>query len=256
VPRPRSDYSVIAGYYDRFRSASPAAHGFWLGHLIRLGQMSSSSRVLDLGCGTGRLAIPLSRHLGAAVWAFDRSEAMLGQAIGKEGSQRVAWAAGDAQAVPCPADTFDCVFLAMVVHHVENRPLALASVYRALRPGGRLVIWTASHRQIRRFFLGPFFPSLIPIDLDRFPPIGSLMSEARAAGFVHVSRQSVVKRERANAQDLLERVRNRYISTLSLIPEREFAAGVEAFSGHVASLPDDRIRRAYRYTFVTGCKAA
>ena len=169
--------------------------------IIHLGQLAADSPVLDLGCGTGRFAIPLRQTVGAPVYALDRAGDMIGQAVRKEGSQDVRWTVGDAQALPYAPGSFAGVFLALVIPHLEDRPRPLAAIHQALEPGGRLVIWTASQRQISEFFLGPFFPSLVPIDLARFPPIETLLAEMRAAGFVQLHRQAVVKRETIKAAD-------------------------------------------------------
>jgi SAM-dependent methyltransferase len=249
-----SDYSEIAGYYDRFRTPSPPAQRFWLAQIVRWAAIRPGSAVLDLGCGTGRFAIPLTQALGAQVFALDREAAMIRQAIKKDGSGGVHWTVGDAHALPYAPLSFDAVFMAMVIHHVDDRPRALASVLRVLRPGGRLAIWTTSPRQIRGFLLGPFFPSLVPIDLERFPAVEAVMLQLRAAGFTQVQRRAVVKRETVAAADLLERVRNRYISTLSLIPQDEFAAGIESLAKYLAGLPGGRVTRTYRYTFISGAK--
>lgn len=250
----KTDYDAIATYYDRYRTMTPAALRFWLKRLVSFGCIAPDMPVLDLGCGTGRFAIPMRQQVGARVYALDRSPEMIRQALGKDGSSDVWWAVGDAYALPYADDAFACVFMILVVHHLEDRPRALAEVLRVLRPGGLLVIWTASHPQIRRFFLGPFFPSLTSIDLARFPDIKGLMAQMRTLGFTRVRRRAVTRRETVSATEILDRVRHRYISTLSLIPEEEFAAGVEAFSRYLAALPGRRLTRAYRYTFVTGEK--
>jgi len=196
----------------------------------------------------------MKQQVGALVYALDRSPEMIRQALTKEGGLDVHWTVGDAHALPYAANAFACVFMALVVHHLEDRPRALAEILRVLQPGGHLVIWTASHPQIRRFFLGPFFPSLTAIDLARFPGIEELMAQMKATGFTQVHRRAVTRRETVPAAEILNRVRHRYISTLSLIPEEEFTAGVEAFSRYLDALPGHRLTRAYRYTFVTGEK--
>lgn len=250
----KTDYAAIAAYYDRYRAMTPAALRFWLKRLISFGHIAPGMPVLDLGCGTGRFAIPMRQQVGARVYALDRSPEMIKQALGKEGGPDVWWTAGDAYALPYADNAFACVLMILVMHHLEDRPKALAEVLRVLRPGGLLVVWTASHPQIRRFFLGPFFPSLTSIDLARFPDIKELMAQMRTLGFIRVRRQAITRRETVSATEILDRVRHRYISTLSLIPEEEFTAGVEAFSRYLATLPGQRLTRAYRYTFVMGEK--
>jgi len=254
----KSDYSVIAHTYDRYRSFAPRTLQFWLNHIVNLAAISPGLPVLDLGCGTGRLAIPLANGVRARVYGLDLEPAMIAQAVTKEGSGAVGWAVGDATSLPFRQGSFGAVIMALVIHHMQpnDRPYALASILRSLAPGGRLVIWTSSHQQIRRFPLAGFFPSLVPIDLERFPPLSALMAEMREAGFVHVQRRAVVKQETVDKHEFLEKVRNRYISTLRLIGEDELAAGIRSMSEHLSALPGSKVVRAYRYTFVTGQRSA
>lgn len=247
----RSDYEAIAAYYDRYRAFAPGELRFWLGRLVALGGIEHGQAVLDLGCGTGRFAIPLANGLGAQVVGLDRAAGMISQAAGKEGSGAVRWAVGDAQALPFAAAAFNAVVMSLVIHHVDDRPRALACIHRALGPGGRLVIWTSSHRQIRQFILGRYFPSLVSIDLQRFPAVPLLLAELDAAGFSGIRRLAVRRRESVEKRGFVERVRNRYISTLSLISDAELEAGVRALETDLASVPGDRFARTYRYTFVT-----
>lgn len=250
----KSDYEAISAYYDRYRSFGAAELRFWLGRLAAGGRIAAGNAVLDLGCGTGRFAIPMANRLGAGVVGLDRAAGMVAQALQKEGSGEVGWAVGDAHALPLADRSFDTVVLSLVIHHVVDRPMALASVLRSLRPGGRLVIWTSSHRQIRRFLLARYFPSLIVIDLARFPAIPRLLAELRQAGFHEVRRYAVRRREIVDKRAFVDKVRNRYISTLSLIPDEELSAGISLLEADLAEIPGERFERWYRYTFVTASR--
>jgi SAM-dependent methyltransferase len=97
------------------------------------------ARVLDLGCGTGRLAIRLAAA-GHLVTGIDPSPASLSAAHRKPGAARVTWTLGTASAAPQAA--FDIV---LMTGHVAQFLIAeqewtdtLEAVWRALVPGGRL----------------------------------------------------------------------------------------------------------------------
>jgi SAM-dependent methyltransferase len=98
-----------------------------------------AARVLDLGCGTGRLTIALAAA-GHRVTGIDPSAASLAAARAKRGADRVTWIQGTAEAAP--ADAFD---VAILTGHVAQFLLAedvwadaLAALRRALVPGGTL----------------------------------------------------------------------------------------------------------------------
>ncbi|HEY7500158.1 MAG TPA: methyltransferase domain-containing protein [Vicinamibacterales bacterium] len=111
-----------------------------------------NERILDLGCGTGRLTAELFAVIrDGLVVAADRSEAMIREAsaqdFGRRGphpihsdrlSPRVQFVRADALHLPF-VDTFDAVLSTATFHWILDHDLLFASVYRALVPGGRLV---------------------------------------------------------------------------------------------------------------------
>ena len=97
-------------------------------------------RVLDLGCGSGRLSLHLA-HLGYEVIAVDSSAEMLAIARGKADSERVAWVQGDVFALPVIPNTFDVIVALRLAFHFKNlRSLLAAST--AAKPGGTVVFDT------------------------------------------------------------------------------------------------------------------
>jgi trans-aconitate methyltransferase len=92
-------------------------------------------RILDLGCGTGRLTAEIAERPGNPVVGLDVSAAMLAQAR-KTAPLRLVQA--DGAALPfVPA--FDAVFSAATFHWIADHDRLFASVFSVLRPGGRLV---------------------------------------------------------------------------------------------------------------------
>jgi SAM-dependent methyltransferase len=105
---------------------------------VALAGGAPGTRVLDLGCGTGRLAVGLAAA-GHVVTGIDPSEAALAAARTRAGADRVTWIHGTAESAP--ADAFD---LALMTGHVSQFLLAgawgkaLGALRRALVPHGRL----------------------------------------------------------------------------------------------------------------------
>ena len=217
----RPDFGLVAEAYDRLR---PADANWWelFETLVAEGNLLGR-RVLDVGCGTGRFAAALSER-GAKVWGVDPSSEMLAQARATAGAG-VGFKQAAAEDLPFKDAWFERALLVLVVHLVD-RPRALAEVARVLVPGGRAVVATFADEHFDAFWLTRLFPSLAAIDRSRFPLPDVLAAELREAGFGAVRERRLTQRTRVERADALERIRGRYISTLQLIPEDEFAIGL------------------------------
>jgi SAM-dependent methyltransferase len=124
-------------------------------------------RILDLGCGTGRLTAELMAAMGEGhVVAFDRSESMLTEAAAQDvweyrGPHRIQdghdgrahylvhFVRGDGTHLPF-VDVFDAVFSTATFHWILDHDALFASIYRALVPGGRLVAQCGGGPNLKR----------------------------------------------------------------------------------------------------------
>jgi trans-aconitate 2-methyltransferase len=97
----------------------------------------AGERVLDLGCGTGRLTADIAARTGTLVVGADRSPAMVEQARVRR-APHTAFVLADGVALPF-AGMFDAVFSAATFHWIEDHERLFRAVRQALRPGGRLV---------------------------------------------------------------------------------------------------------------------
>jgi SAM-dependent methyltransferase len=102
-------------------------------------------RILDLGCGTGTLAIAISRAApGAAVVGIDADDSTLARARAKQARSgtSVQWQRGLAQELPFRDGAFDAVVSSLFFHHLlrPDKRAALAEIARVIRPNGRLLI--------------------------------------------------------------------------------------------------------------------
>jgi ubiquinone/menaquinone biosynthesis C-methylase UbiE len=211
------DYGRVAAVYDRLR---PQDEGWWeLFELLVAAGDFQGRRVLDVGCGTGRWSEALAER-GSRVWGVDESPEMVELARKRGVNAKLA----SAEALPFKEAWFERALLVLVVH-VLDRPRAFAELHRVLADDGRIAIATFARAQFDSYYLSPYFPSLAQIDRERFPTPEALEEELGAAGFssrtIPVHQRTTISREWA-----LERIRGRFISTLLLIGDEEFAEGL------------------------------
>lgn len=111
--------------------------------LLRQARLRPGESVLDLGCGTGTLALGAAALVGeqGRVIGIDASEQMLNRARRKQAGARVQFLRGTVEALPFASGTCDVVFSTLMLHHLPSsaREACLQEARRVLRPGGRLV---------------------------------------------------------------------------------------------------------------------
>ena len=135
-PYVRDLFCTIARRYDLItRLLSYGADQRWKQRLIVAARVSRGSRVLDLACGTGDLAL-LARARGGNVVALDFAEPMIDLARRKSGARDIAWVVGDMGALPIASDRVDVVTTGYGLRNVPDLAVAIAEMHRVLRPGG------------------------------------------------------------------------------------------------------------------------
>lgn len=236
------DYSRRAADYDQVRADETTDREFWLRGLIEVGGLKNRERVLDVGAGTGRFAKLLCET--NPVVALDPEWAMLKIARTKGPFECVR---GDGRRLPFRADTFDLAMIVMVLHHFGDNANALREIARVAH---RVVVATSDMATRRLGILEEAFPSLLGIDRKRFPPISAIVRALKAAGF-----QDPIVEERAyvrtlTAEQQLERVRHRYLSTFDLLPPGEYERGLRFLEAEMPRRHGDRFEIAAHFTFL------
>jgi len=248
---PKTDYSEIAKYYDKVR---PSPADILLSKIIEYGKIDAGHTVLDVGCGTGRFSLSISVIKNLMFCALEPSIEMLRQAVVKEKSKRILWVRGDGQQLPFQDSLFDCVYMTAVIHHIENREIALREIYRVSKKGGKCVIMTFSHSRIKKHITRDF-PGVVAIDLKRIPSVPSIKKMMAMIGFRDVHYHAVQLDEGyISTDEYLRRVRNKYMSTLTLLSEDDFQRGFKIFKERVKGKYGGKIRRVSWFVFIEGQK--
>jgi ubiquinone/menaquinone biosynthesis C-methylase UbiE len=246
---PKTDYSKVAEYYDKVK----AELGGLLSKIIEYGRIDSKTVVLDVGCGTGRFSANLSNLTNCWLFGLELSPEMLRKAAAKDTVRRVTWVRGDGHRLPFLSQAFDCVYMTFVMHHLEDKELALREIHRVLKKKGRCVVVTISHSQIRRDVLNDF-PGVTAIDLKRFPSVPSIERKMLQTSFRDVHYHVSKRLEQTPVDKYLERVRNKYASTLTLFSEEEFQRRFRVFQQRVQRKYGGRLERLVEFIFVVAEK--
>jgi SAM-dependent methyltransferase len=229
-------FDTKAARYDELR---PLDEAWWAAYdaIVRLGDIRGRG-VLEIGCGTGRLAAALAEREQARVWAVDPSTEMVARAKAFGVNARVA----RAEALPFKAAWFERAVARMVVHLLD-RPRAFAELARVLAPSGRVVVATADPTAASESWFLPFFPSAPEIERARFPTAEGLRAELAAAGFESVASERFENEKTISRARALEVLRHKAYSTFDLLSPDEYTAGLARAE---AELPD-AIEYTYRW---------
>jgi len=130
--------------------------------MIELAGLASGDAVLDIGCGTGTLAIAAKRKVGptGAVSGVDASPAMVTRATRKSARARldVTFTNAVVEALPFPNARFDAVLSTLMLHHLPRpvRRQCFSEIRRVLNPRGRLLVVDFGRPQSKHGILAHF----------------------------------------------------------------------------------------------------
>lgn len=177
--------------------------------------------LLEIGCGTGRYAEGLKKR-GHDIIGIDISFDQL-KCVDK--SVRVYCASSSN--LPFYEETFGgCLAIFMLQQLMEKeREKTLREVYRVLNNEGIFIIKTSSHDDIKKQPFLEFFPSILAIDIKRYPDIPLLTNQLKTNGFKILKIKSNIFVHTLKTADLLFSVKNKNISPLYLISKSEFEIG-------------------------------
>ncbi|TLM79078.1 bifunctional demethylmenaquinone methyltransferase/2-methoxy-6-polyprenyl-1,4-benzoquinol methylase UbiE [Microbulbifer harenosus] len=176
-------HSVAARYDVMNDLMSGGIHRLWKRFTIELSAARPGQTILDIAGGTGDLTARFSRIVGPTgkVVLADINASML--KVGRDRlldrgiAGNVETVQADAQYLPFPDNTFDCITIAFGLRNVTDKDLALRSMLRVLKPGGRLLVLEFSKPQSKllekvydqySFRLLPFMGKLVADDADSY----------------------------------------------------------------------------------------
>jgi demethylmenaquinone methyltransferase/2-methoxy-6-polyprenyl-1,4-benzoquinol methylase len=159
--RVRSVFASVASKYDVMNDLmSFGVHRLWKQFTLSLTGLRPGQRALDVAGGTGDLALGMLRQVGkgGSVVLSDINPKMLER--GRDRLLDSGWAGNveclvaDAERLPFDDNSFDCVTIGFGLRNVTDKPAALNSMLRVLKPGGQMLVLEFSH---------PVAPGLKPL---------------------------------------------------------------------------------------------
>jgi demethylmenaquinone methyltransferase/2-methoxy-6-polyprenyl-1,4-benzoquinol methylase len=181
--RVRAVFESVAGKYDLMNDLmSGGMHRLWKRFALSQTHLRAGQRALDVAGGTGDLSAGMAKQVGdqGLVVLTDINPAMLANGrdrmLDKGVVRNLTCSLANAECLPFKSNSFDCVTIAFGLRNVTDKPAALRSMLRVLKPGGQLLVLEFSH---------PVAPGLKPIyDAYSFavlPKLGQLVANDAAS---------------------------------------------------------------------------
>ncbi len=182
--RVREVFDSVADKYDVMNDVmSLGVHRLWKRFTVDMVAPRNGEQILDLAGGSGDLALLMAKRVGddGHVVLSDINAEMLRQGRARMVDagvvRRVSCAQINAESLPFPDNSLDCITIGFGLRNVTDKDKALASMYRALKPGGRLLVLEFSKMQVPglsrlydeySFKLMPVMGKLIANDEDSY----------------------------------------------------------------------------------------
>ena len=243
--RETSDFSPVAARYDATRDLPPALLNAAYDRFALAGLLPRGARILDAGCGTGQISLPLAAR-GHAVEGYDVSPDMVRLAQAKAApGWRAVYRTADVRGLPVADAGFDVVIASKLFQHVPDWPAAIRELLRALKPGGAFIHLAergAFSNPVRRYFAamadGMGFT-------DRFPGMqrrGDLVDRLAASGAVavEVDLADLAWRKTVRYGDAWDQLRERLFAEFWCLPDAAYEQILADTADWIEAQPDGR----------------
>jgi SAM-dependent methyltransferase len=131
-------FDRAATYYDNTRGFPPGIDQDATATIVRAGQLTANSRILEFGVGTGRIALPLAKHVDS-IYGLDLSRPMMLRLHEKQSDEPIYLAQGNATRLPYPDHTFDAAVGVHILHLIPNWQGVITELIRVLKPGAPFI---------------------------------------------------------------------------------------------------------------------
>jgi SAM-dependent methyltransferase len=229
-------FDRAAGYYDETRGFPPGEEEAVATLISRAGRLTRTSKVVEIGVGTGRIALPLATHVGA-YYGVDISRPMMARLRAKQSGERVYLVEADAAQLPFTSHVFNAAVAVHVFHLIPDWQGVLRELARVLRPDAPLLHCWGEPDSVFRSLWDSWRQALpaaqtedIGVRWEKNPTV-LLEHGWRPSGEDHVHVYTYQQTPTA----FLERLQNRIWSQTWRLSDAELVQGVEAVKATIAA---------------------
>lgn len=122
-------------YYDQTRGFPDGVAAEVGAHIADVAALNPQSKLLEIGIGTGRIALPLAPHV-ASIAGMDISRGMMNELRTKQSDEPIHLAEANGHHLPYASDTFDAAYITHVLHLVPDPERVLQEAQRVVKPDG------------------------------------------------------------------------------------------------------------------------
>jgi SAM-dependent methyltransferase len=237
------DNTAIPANYDAGRSLSPEMLARWM-ELVASHSSPVVQTILDLGCGTGRFAVPLAGRFSATVIGVDPSAKMLAQA---RRDPDVYFVQGQGEHIPLRDRAVDLVFTSMAYHHFMQPDVVAAECRRVLHSGGAVFVRTGVRERMASYPYVPFFPEAVPLGERRLPAASEICAVFESAGFRCANVGEIVQQVAANWPHYATRIATGADSVLASLNQEQFHAGLRRLREYATEHPSTPVTETIDY---------
>lgn len=228
-------YKNLSKRYNEFHGQPDNYFELQLEKIKKYLNMKKNKTYLDVGCGAGRLLIPLNKEFN--VEGLDVSEHMLDECA-KQTNKKVKLYYSSFNDFK-PTKQYDGIYFSMSLHQMEKQEMIIKKALKMLKKDGILLIITVNHNQFNEILLNKFSKKLDKIDRKRFIDVNKFFNLINKSKIITIETHNLY--QYINKNKYIEMIKNKYISSLQLIDESELnniVNNIKQIKGKTICVPD------------------